>query len=200
MRALYKGENMKFEVNNIETERLILRPFTMEDLDDFVDFRSRPELYAYMIDFSTKTVEEHKAKLQEIVDGYGRESNPSYVWAVVLKETGKVIAKTSIEHTYPKHDRIEIGWSLHPEYQGKGYATEFGKAFLDYLFSYDCVHRIHGFIWEGNLASRKLCEKLGFQFEGTNREARKKNGQYYNVWNMGLLKHEWKEYKKLKNW
>ena len=182
---------MKFEVRDIETERLVLRRYKMTDLDDFVEFRSRPEIYEYMIDFSTKTVEEHKAKLQEIVDGYDSESNPSYVWAVELKETGKVIAKTSIEHTYPKHDRIEIGWSLHPDYQGKGYASEFGRAFLNYLFSYDCVHRIHGFIWEGNISSRKLIEKLGFVYEGMNREARCKDGQYHNVWNFGLLRQEW---------
>ena len=70
---------MKFEVRDIETERLVLRRYKMTDLDDFVEFRSRPEIYEYMIDFSTKTVEEHKAKLQEIVDGYDSESNPSYV-------------------------------------------------------------------------------------------------------------------------
>lgn len=190
---------MKFEVRDIETERLVLRRYKMTDLDDFVEFRSRPEIYEYMIDFSKKSKEDHKEKLQSIVDNYDNDSNPSYVWAVELKETGKVIAKTSIEHTYPKHDRIEIGWSLHPDYQGKGYASEFGRAFLNYLFSYDCVHRIHGFIWEGNVASRKLCEKLGFQFEGTNREARKKDGKYHNVWNFGLLKHEWQAIEKERN-
>ena len=190
---------MDFKVDIIETERLILRPFTMDDKEDYVDFRSRPELYTYMIDFSNNSREEHIAKLTSIVNGYEDQKNPSLVWAVELKENHKVIGKTSIEHTYPKHDRIEIGWSLHPDYQGKGYASEFGRAFLNYLFSYDCVHRIHGFIWEGNVASRKLCEKLGFQFEGTNREARKKDGKYHNVWNFGLLKHEWQALEKERN-
>lgn len=190
---------MEFKVDVIETERLILRKFTLEDTEDYVEFRSKPELYEHMIDFSTQTREQHIDKLKKLVENYDNKENPSYVWAVELKENHKVIAKTSIEHTYPKHDRIEIGWSLHPDYQGKGYATEFGRAFLDYLFSYDCVHRIHGFIWEGNFASRKLCEKLGFKFEGTNLEARKKNGKYYNVWNFGLLKSDWLNNNKERN-
>ena len=190
---------MDFKVDVIETERLILRKFTLEDTEDYVEFRSKLELYEHMIDFSTQTREQHIDKLKKLVENYDNKENPSYVWAVELKENHKVIAKTSIEHTYPKHDRIEIGWSLHPDYQGKGYATEFGHAFLDYLFSYDCVHRIHGFIWEGNFASRKLCEKLGFKFEGTNLEARKKNGKYYNVWNFGLLKSDWLNNNKERN-
>ena len=104
----------------------------------------------------------------------------------------------SIEHTYPKHNRIEIGGSLHPDYQGKGYAREFCFAFLNYLFSHKFLHRIHIYIWAGNLSSRKLFKRVGFVFEGTHREARLKNGQYYDVWNFGLLREDWQAIKNSK--
>ena len=182
---------MKIRVDSIDTERLVLRRFTMADLDDFIEMRNRPELYEYMIDTSKSSREEYESALQHMVDNYDSDISPTYTWAVVLKETGKVIGKTSIEHVYPKHNRVELGWSLHPDYQGHGYATEFGVAFINYVFNTTDTHRIHGFIWEGNISSRKLIEKLGFVYEGMNREARCKDGQYHNVWNFGLLRQEW---------
>ena len=189
---------MKFEVNTIETERLIIRKFKIDDAEDFIDFRSQKELYTYMNDHSHKSYDEHIKDLSRIIANYDDENNPSYVWAVELKENHKVIARLSIEHTYPKHNRIEIGGSLHPDYQGKGYAREFCFAFLNYLFSHKFLHRIHIYIWAGNLSSRKLFKRVGFVFEGTHREARLKNGQYYDVWNFGLLREDWQAIKNSK--
>ena len=187
---------MKFEINTIETERLIIRKFTIDDAKDFIDFRKQKELYTYMADHSHKTEEEHIKDLSRIIANYDDETNPSYIWAVALKESNKVIARLSIEKLYPKHNRIEIGGSLHPDYQGMGYAREFCLAFVNYLFSHKFLHRIHIYIWAGNHASRKLFRRVGFVFEGTHREARFKDGKYYNVWNYGLLRQDWQLIKK----
>ena len=189
---------MNFEVNTIETNRLIIRKFTLDDANDFIDFRKQKELYTYMNDHSHKTDEEHIKDLSRIIANYDAEISPSYVWAIELKENHKVIARVSIEKTYPKHNCIEIGGSLHPDYQGKGYAREFCLAFINYLFNYKSLHRIHIHIWAGNTASRKLFKRVGFVFEGTNKEARFKNGKYYDVWNYGLLRQDWLTLKKNK--
>ena len=189
---------MKFEVITIETERLIIRKFKITDAEDFIDFRKQKELYTYMNDHSHKTYDEHIKDLSRIIANYDSETDPSYVWAIELKENHKVIARVSIEKTYPKHNCIEIGGSLHTDYQGKGYAREFCLAFLHYLFSHKFLHRIHIHIWAGNTSSRKLFKRVGFIFEGTNREARFKNGKYYNVWNFGLLRQDWQAIKNSK--
>ena len=183
---------MAILVDKIELDRLVLRKFRPSDLDAFIEFRSHPDIYKYMISAPKNSREEYESSLMDIVNGYKRV-NPIIKWAIELKSEHKVIGSVSIEHVYPKHDRCELGWSLNVSYQGHGYASEALKGLIDYIFTHTNMHRIHAFIWQGNDASCKLAERLGFQYEGTNIEARKKDDKYIDVLNYGLTRSMWEQ-------
>ena len=115
----------------------------------------------------TETMEDaRKAALDRAKDG-------EYYFAITLKETGKVIGEidampeaTAPDEENAARDTFSPCWMLNPEYHGKGYAYEAAHAFFDYLFNEKGARRIYAYTEDYNLASQKLCEKLGMRREG----------------------------------
>ena len=89
--------------------------------------------------------------------------------------------------------------SYNPISHGKGYAYEAAHAFLDYLFTQKCARRIYAYTEDYNVASRKLCEKLGMRCEGFYLEfisfVNDENGNpiYENTYEYAILKKEWEQ-------
>ena len=87
---------------------------------------------------------------------------------------------------------------LNPEYHGKGYAYEAAHAFFDYLFK-KAARRIYAYTEDYNVASQKLCEKLGMRREGLFYEfvsfVKDENGNpiYENTYQYAILKMEWEQ-------
>ena len=181
---------MKIEVCNLETERLLLRKLNMSDLEDYIEFRSNADLHKFLSTKPKDNVKDYKKSLKSIVKNYISKA-PRLIWAIVLKRDDKLVGTISIENYLVAHKLCEIGWSVNVNYQGKGIASEAGQALINHLFSNCDVNRIHASIWQGNESSKKLALKLGFTHEGTDRQARFKNGKFLDVLNFGLLKTEW---------
>ncbi|MEP6802878.1 MAG: GNAT family N-acetyltransferase [Flavobacterium sp.] len=97
-------------------------------------------------------------------------------WAVILKETNEFLGWSGIKlikNEINKHkDFYELGYRFIEKHWGKGYATEAGKAFIDYAFNVMKVEALYAYADAGNENSRKILEKLGlhyvnsFQYEG----------------------------------
>ena len=73
----------------------------------------------------------------------------------------------------------EVGFWLAEEYWGKGIATEALQAFTDYAFSQFDLIRLFAYVFEGNVASTRVLEKVGFTFEGTMESSIVKNDRVY---------------------
>jgi RimJ/RimL family protein N-acetyltransferase len=99
-------------------------------------------------------------------------------------------------------DTFSPCWMLNPEYHGKGYAYEAAHAFFDYLFNEKGARRIYAYTEDYNLASQKLCEKLGMRREGLFMEfvsfVKDEDGNpiYENTCQYAILKKEWEQNKK----
>ena len=112
----------------IETERLILRPFTENDAADAFEYLHEPMVHCFAC-MKTETMEDaRKAVLDRAKDG-------EYYFAITLKENGKVIGEIDAmpEATAPDEenavrDTFSPCWMLNPEYHGKGYAYEAAHA------------------------------------------------------------------------
>lgn len=150
----------------IETERLLLREFILEDAEGMFELDSNPNVHIYVGKKPVSHIEEsieyiNKIQQQYIEFGTGR-------WAVVLKETGKFIGWSGIKFITDEinnhKDFYEIGYRFIEEHWGKGYATEAGKAFVDYAFNDMKVEKLYAYADEGNKNSRKILEKLGFHY------------------------------------
>ena len=180
-----------------ETERLILRTFREEDAADLYEYLKEPMVHCFA-SMKLASLEEAKRAALE------RAKDKEYYFAIVLKENGKVIGEIDAmsESSAPDKknaalDTFSPCWMLHPDYHGKGYAFEAAKAFFDYLFNQKGARRIYAYTEDDNLASQKLCQKLGMRQEGLFREfvtfVNDADGDpiYENTMQWAILKKEW---------
>lgn len=181
----------------IETERLILRTFREKDAEDLYEYLKEPMVHCFVCMKLNSLEDAKNAVLERIKD-------KEYYFAIVLKENGKVIGEIDAmpETASPDEknavlDTFSPCWMLHPDYHGKGYAFEAAKAFFDYLFYQKNARRIYAFTEDYNLASQKLCQKLGMRQEGLFREFvtfvndTDGNPIYENTIQWAILKWEW---------
>ncbi len=191
-------------MSTIETERLVLRPFRESDASDVLEYRSGPLPHCFA-SLKLDSPEEARAEMLK------RGADTEYCFAIVLKESGKVIGEIDAEpSTYeppglrskktaplPPPDTYSPCWMLNAAYQGSGYAYEAAYAFFDYLFTRKGVRRIFAYVDDYNARSQHLCEKLGMRNEGLFTEyvsfVRDAEGNpvYENTFQYAILKKEW---------
>ncbi len=166
----------------IKTERLYLRKIIEEDRNNFVNWRRDKDYYKYL-----PSVPLNKEKLNAKFDGLLNDSK-SISFSIILKSTNEFIGCITIERIDMANFSCELSWGLVKSYQKKGYALEALKAILAYLNNRKDINRIEIYIWSGNVDSQKLAENAGFIYEGTNRQSKFKDGQFYDVLNYSIVK------------
>lgn len=146
--------NMKNKIMIAETERLILRRYKKEDVQDLYEYLSDKEVVTYE-PYKPLTFDETKENLE------WRISTDEMI-AVELKDSHKMIGNVYMG----KRDceALEMGYVFNRNYWGYGYATESCKALIQQAFS-NGVHRIYAECDPNNNSSWKLLESLGFQRE-----------------------------------
>lgn len=181
----------------LETKRLILRPFQKNDAWDVFEYLKEPAVNCFA-GMRLNSLDEAETEMKK------RANETEYYFAIVLKDTGKVIGEID---AYPERgephdttsplDTFSPCWMLNSAYQGKGYAYEAAHAFFDYLFMKKGARRIYAYTEDYNLSSQKLCEKLGMRKEGLFKEfvsfINNPDGtpHYENTVQYAILKKEW---------
>lgn len=161
--------NAPVDVTNcmIETERLILRPWNQQDLDDLYEYASVPGVGEMAGWNHHKSREESERILNMFIHG-------KKTFALVLKDNGKIIGSLGLEEMKPDpegQDKFgrEIGYVLSKDYWGRGLMPEAVKAVIDYCFRVlkldymTCGHFLR------NDQSRRVVEKSGFRYFGESR-------------------------------
>ena len=150
----------------LETQRLILRPWKMEDLEDFYEYASIDGLGQMAGWMPHRSLEESEFILSLFIQG-------KKTFAIELKENGKVIGSLGIEEPDPDPEKEmlgrEIGYALHKDYWGQGLMPEAVKAVISWCFDdlhYDFLICCH-FDW--NQQSKRVIEKCGFRYFSTTR-------------------------------
>lgn len=87
----------------------------------------------------------------------------------------------------------EVGYWMHPDFHGNGYATAAVELLVGYGFDERRLHRVMAKVFDFNDASKRVLEKVGFVEEGVKREAAFVGGEYVDVVLYGLLEDEWRE-------
>ena len=180
----------------IETERLLLRPFLEQDAADVYEYLKDPAVCFTCM--RVNSIDEAKEEVKK------RVGETEYYFAIVLKDGGKVIGEIS---AYPEasdphgenavRDTFSPCWMLNEKYHRKGYAYEAAHAFFDYLFSQKGARRIYAYTEDYNIASQRLCEKLGMRREGLFLEfvsfVANPDGtpKYENTMQYAILQKEW---------
>ncbi|MFI5219636.1 MAG: GNAT family N-acetyltransferase [Bacteroidia bacterium] len=162
----------------LETERLLLRKFRIEDASDFFAQRTNDEVWKYIDKPKTQSVEEALELINKILAAF--ENNEGIAWVMEIKETKKNIGNISFWRFEKENHRAEIGYLLLPEYWGKGIMKEAIDAIVDYGFKNIRIHSIEANVNPKNKASLKLLEKSGFVQEGYFKENYFFNGKFYD--------------------
>ena len=185
----------------LETERLLLRPFTEADAADAYDYLKEPLVNCFAC-MKLHSLDEAKAEMKK------RAEETEFYFAIVLKKTGRVIGEID---AYPEaaapdgenvaRDTFSPCWMLHKDYHGKGCAYEAAHAFFDYLFFEKGARRSYAYTEDYNLSSQHLCEKLGMRREGLFMEfvsfVNNPDGTplYENTYQYAILKKEWEQHR-----
>jgi RimJ/RimL family protein N-acetyltransferase/nicotinamidase-related amidase len=172
----------------IETQRLILRPFSMEDAKSVLDNWAGDEKVQKMYgEPAYKTVEEVKSLLQKYIAGY--VTGYTYRWAVIEKESGECIGQIAFFLVDKFNSWGEIEYAIGKAYQGKGYATEAAKAVIDYGFKEIGFNKVQICVRPSNVKSKNVIEKCGFEYEGMLRDYFFIDGEYEGRMYYSLLSH-----------
>lgn len=176
----------------VTTERLSLRPFTLADEADMLDFESRPEVARYLYN-QPRTPENNATELAlRTTQSAIRKEGDTLVLAIELPDEGKVIGYTLLTWLSATHLQGEFGYVLHPDYARRGYATEAADAMLRLGFEQLGLHRIIGRCDTRNGASAALMERLGMRREAHLVEAEIFKGEWGSELHYAILATEWR--------
>ena len=176
----------------VETERLLLRPFAAGDFDAVFAMQSRPDVARYLY-WEARTEAEVRAALERKIGGVAiRSEGDALFLAAVLKTTDEVVGDVVLEYVSREHRTGEIGYIVHPDHQGHGYATEAVAVLLRLAFDELDLHRVIGRVEARNAPSARVLEKLGMRQEAHLVENEYVKGEWQSELVYAMLDREWR--------
>ncbi len=172
----------------LETDRLILRPLTVEDAEDLQEWLPDPDLYTYWGRPAHKKELNPKEMFVDPRPHIKRKPSADFEWGIVLKSTAKVIGEVSIFEI--ENSRMaKVAYRLSKSYWRNGLTTEALKAAVEFCFTNTEIQRLWTDVDARNTASGRVLEKCGFTREGLIRQG-KFNLTYCDYYLYGMLKED----------
>jgi len=171
----------------IETERLVLRRITNDDVNEVFELRSNPETMQYIPRPLVKTTQDaldHIAVIEEKI-----VLNEGINWGITLKNNSELLGMIGFYRMQPENYRAEIGYMLSPKFHEKGFITEAVKRLITFGFDELKLHSIEAVIDPENFASEKVLQKTGFIKEAHLKECQFYDGRFIDKVIYSLLRH-----------
>jgi RimJ/RimL family protein N-acetyltransferase len=166
-------------METITTERLLLRPWEDSDIDFVYDLYSRWVVQRFI--GNEPEVMKSRSEAVDRVERFKAIKHPVHgIWAVTRKDDSKLVGTLLLkpipasgqEPLEPSGD-VEIGWHLHPDYWGSGFASEAATAVLEHAFA-SGLERVVAVTNPANEASQSVCRRIGMTAKGLSKK-------YYNA-------------------
>jgi len=162
----------------IKTERLLLRQFIENDIENVFKGLSHPDIIKFY-GVSYSTLEDTKEQMKFFTD---LEENETGIWWAVCSINNRTFyGAGGLNNLSKEHQKAEIGFWLLTDFWGQGIMTEAIPLICKYGFDKLALHRIEGLVETENLNSKKALYKLGFKHEGTMRDCEIKNGRFISL-------------------
>lgn len=180
----------------LRTERLVLRLMTAADVDDVHAYQSREDVSRYQL-FEPRSRNEVAAKLAGMAGATTLARDGDYL-QLALELPGeagagaRVIGDSYFNLASVEHSRAEIGWTLHPDFMGLGYATEAARAVLELAFERVRLHRVFAELDPRNDPSVRLCRRLGMREEAYFVRDMWFKGDWADTGAYAILESEWR--------
>ena len=171
----------------IETERLILRAWTMKDAPALFDYAKSPIVGPAASWQPHQTIRDSEEYLQFAIE-------QDETWAITTKPDGRVVGSVGLHKTNVDTVR-ELGYVLHPDFWGMGMMTEAAKAAIDFGFTEMCLDAIKVYHSANNMRSKSVIRKCGFRYDGTLRRDRRNisDGTLTDSCAYSMTRAEWKK-------
>ncbi|HIW06032.1 MAG TPA: GNAT family N-acetyltransferase [Candidatus Ignatzschineria merdigallinarum] len=155
----------------LETDRLMLRPITLDDAEDLFEYASDPENTRHT--FPThQSIEETEWIISNLF-----MSSPLGNFAIELKENGKMIGTCDLR-VNESEKSAELAYAINKKYWGNGYAPEAAKKLLELAFQDLKIERLWAKFSSENPASGRVMEKIGMEKEGILRHTKNLCGDF----------------------
>jgi RimJ/RimL family protein N-acetyltransferase len=175
----------------IRTRRLLLRPFTADDLAALYAIQSRPDVTRYLL-WGPRSLPEVREVLAKRARSVTLEDEGDTLnLAMTLPESGALVGDVSLHWVSAEHRLGEVGFVLHPDHHGKGYAGEAAAVMLRLGFEELGLHRVIGRCDARNTASAKVLERLGMRREAHFRQNELIKGEWTDELVYAMLADEW---------
>jgi len=175
----------------LETENLVLREMTVEDLTFYHAHFNKPEIVMGTCIPGPADMINAKAEFEKFILNPWRNET-GLRWGIMLRKEHRLSDTCGIYDWDHVNRRAEIGYDLDPPYWGRGIMTEAVKAMLCYGFLEMNLNRIQAIIDYANDRSIRLVERLGFKQEGVFRQRSFFNGEFRNDILFSLLRKDWR--------
>jgi RimJ/RimL family protein N-acetyltransferase len=175
----------------LHTERLVLRPFTADDVDPLYAFHSDPDAVRY-VPYPPRTREQVVEVLRRKAANTGLAQEGDLLeLAVVRADDRTLIGDVLLALRSVDHQTLEVGYIFAPSAGGQGYATETVRALVDLAFGPVGARRIVARVDARNRPSAALLERLGFRLEAHLVENEWFKGELSSELDFAVLSREW---------
>lgn len=147
----------------IETERLVLRQFTENDVNELHSICSQPHILKWMPDWNV-SIEERNSWIKWVEDQYlkSTKNTARIMLAVTLKSNKQLIGMVGIGNKEEVDNEIEIAFFISEEYRNNGYISEASKAMTEWVFANLKLDYLIAIVELDNIPSQRVIEKCGF--------------------------------------
>lgn len=173
----------------LETERLTIRTLAQPDITEFTRYRNLEEVARYQ-DWTLPYTRDLAHELTDAMDLLGGPAAGH--WVQLALDGGSGLIGDVAVWLDENATFATIGYTLAPQHQGRGYATEAVGAIVEWLFRRKRVHRIAATIDPRNMASARVLERCGFEYTGTARSAAFVRDEWSDDARFSLLQDNWK--------
>lgn len=183
---------MKLETKPMETKRLILRQFIVEDAEAmYRNYGSDPNVIRFVTWPIYPDVGAAEYRMRYMVDGYAKGELTD--WAMELKELGQVIGSIGVVGVNEKVNSVEVGYCIGSRWWNQGITSEAFAAVIRYFFEETEVQRIEAYHDPKNPGSGAVMRKCGLQYEGTRRQASRNNSGICDLAGYAILKSDYQK-------
>ncbi|HEY5437548.1 MAG TPA: GNAT family N-acetyltransferase [Acidimicrobiales bacterium] len=176
----------------VRTERLTIRPLSLEDFDRHFSIFSNPDVVRYLYEepLTPEQAREH-LKRRCILD---LPNEGAWVnFGVELNKDGVLVGEIGMAHISATHGHYEVGYVFDPAYSGHGYATEAAAIVIELAISGLSAHRVTGRLDARNTRSAAVLERLGMRREGHFVENEFVKGEWTDEVVYAVLEDEWRD-------
>jgi len=175
------------KIENITTERLVLKELSWSDIEDIHNLHSIPEVDEFNTLGIPTNIEDTRKLIAPAIKAQTEQKRNNYQWKIINKKNNDFLGMAGIFLSNDKYKIGEIYFKFKPCYWGKGFATETARCVINFGFDKLNLHKIEAGVAVGNQNSVKVLNKVGMTYEGLRRKILPIRGKWVDNFHYSIV-------------